>query len=124
MTDIFLIETLRAYSENEFNAPAERKAMREAADEIERLRLEFYHYEKENTYKGNSIRHWYNKAMAYGKGLDEANSEIERLQAVADAARRLCPEVNGKPAYLTNDYHWPAEEALRAALAALEVDDD
>lgn len=48
-----------------------------AAREIERLRLEFYHYENENTYKGNSIRHWYDKAMAYKKRLDEMGAESE-----------------------------------------------
>lgn len=52
--------------------------------EIERLRLEFYHYENENTYKGNSIRHWYDKAMAYGKSLDEMRAEIERLRAALE----------------------------------------
>jgi hypothetical protein len=33
-----LIERLNEYAANEFNAPAERKAMKQAADEIERLR--------------------------------------------------------------------------------------
>ena len=99
-------------------------------EEIERLRLEFYHYENENTYKGNSIRHWYNKAMAYGKGLDEANSEIERLRAARDMFVLKCSELTDKNTKLqavveriaTRDYDETAQEFARAALE--EVDDD
>lgn len=65
-------------SERQTRAQLSRVMKRDA--EIERLQLEFYHYENENTYKGNSIRHWYNKAMAYGKCLDEANRKIAKLQ--------------------------------------------
>lgn len=60
--------------------------------EIERLRLEFYHYENENTYKGNSIRHWYDKAMAYGKSLDEMRAEIERLRSALEKSNNMIVE--------------------------------
>ena len=76
--------------------------------EIERLRLEFYHYENENTYKGNSIRHWYGKAMAYGKSLDEANGEIERLQKQHDNFLQEFWKTNAE------------NERLRAALERIE----
>lgn len=80
------IERLREFQKRDIAAA--RIRILEA--EIERLRLEFYHYENENTYKGNSIRHWYDKAMAYGKSLDEANSEIERLQKQCDELADNC----------------------------------
>ena len=54
--------------------------------EVERLRKEFYLYEIEGTYKGNSIRHWYNKAQAYGTKMSEFKAENERLRAVYEAA--------------------------------------
>ena len=50
--------------------------------ENEKLSKQFYEYEIASCYKGNSIRHWYNKAQAYGTKMCEFKAENERLTAL------------------------------------------
>ena len=115
-----LIERLRGYADNEFNAPGERQTMRAAADEIERLTAAFklaHEQARSNALeikvRGNQLAAQKSLWAEAESELEAANKKIAELEAYLFAA-----ELKAKTFEEGYDESQEARRYLEKALAA------
>lgn len=75
-----LIERLRGYADNEFNAPGERQTMRAAADEIERLTAAFKLAHEQARSNALEIKVRGNQLAAANKRIAELTERLAKYE--------------------------------------------